>query len=207
MLFHMTPPDDTPTALTALTALTIARKPRAALWAAWAILCGTVLGVTVPGIARDPSPFGEHVHEIEGLIHQVWPLQISDCAGDAMDLLIVSSRGAPPELEKRLTWMPCGSALSPDDARVLERALPPETAVIDVAAVPGRDGPQLLLVSGQGLRIEALGGPDPPLDVPVSGGLPLPNRPWGDFDPLQGAEVLGLVNAREAEPTVVGGPL
>jgi len=170
-------PSVTPSVPTTATPET-AGRPRVALWATWALVCSAALSVTAPGLARDPRPFGEHAHEIVGLIHQVWPLKVSDCAGDAVDLLVLSSRGAPPELEKRLTWMPCGSALVPGDPRVLERALPPETAVIDVAAVPGRDGPQLLLLSGQGLRIEALSGSEPPRNVPVSGGLPLPDRPW-----------------------------
>ena len=129
------------------------------------------------GKAAD-GPFEVRRHEIQGLIHQVWPLRASPCERAAHDLLVLSTVGGPPEQQKRLTFMPCGAALVPGDARILERALPPETVVVDVARLPGRIGPQLVLVSAEGLRIEALGGPDPPRVIPIPGGLPLPHRPW-----------------------------
>ncbi len=139
---------------------------------------GSMLALSPGAHAEDSAPFALHSHEIQGLIRQVWPLQVSQCPGQESDLLVLSTQGAPPQLEKRLTWMPCGSALEPGDARILERPLPDSTVVVDVARISGRRGPQLLMISARGIRIEALESEDPPLDLPIPGGLPLPPRPW-----------------------------
>jgi hypothetical protein len=128
--------------------------------------------------AADSPPFETHKHEIIGQIHQVWTLTISDCAEAASDLLVLSTRGGPPTPEKRITWMPCGSALVPDDPRIIERRIPAETAVVDVARIPGRDGVQLVLASAEGIRIEALENDEADRFIKVPGGLALPARPW-----------------------------
>jgi hypothetical protein len=128
--------------------------------------------------ADDPAPFEAHDHAIQGLVRQVWPLSASVCKSAERDLLVLSTVGGPPEQRKILTWMPCGSALKPGDPRILTRPLDDSVVVVDVARVPGRSGPQLLSLSAQGIRIEALGSADPPLDLPIPGGLPLPPRPW-----------------------------
>lgn len=144
-------------------------------------LCGGWLAILVwapLASAEKSTPFAIRSHEIQGLIHQVWPLHTSRCEQAAADLLVLSSVGGPPNQEKRLTWMPCGSALIPGDPRIIERSLPRETVVIDVARIPDRDGPQLILVNADGIRIEALGGVDPPVQIEIPGGLPLPYRPW-----------------------------
>jgi hypothetical protein len=134
---------------------------------------------TAPGVAAEDShPFSLRSHDIQGLIQQVWPLRVSQCEGAETDLLVLSTDGAPPNQEKRLTWMPCGSALEPGDPRILERPLPDATVAVDVARVPGRRGPQLLMISANGIRIEALASTDPPRDLAIPGGLPLPPRPW-----------------------------
>ncbi|MCR9096342.1 MAG: VCBS repeat-containing protein [bacterium] len=142
------------------------------------VLLTGFLAAAGPVEAQDRTPFTIQTHEIQGRIHQVWPLRRGACAHAAQDLLILSSVGTPPALEKRLTWMPCGAALVPGDPRIVERALPPETGVVDVALLPGRSGPQLVLASGEGLRVEALASDDPPRVFPVPGGLALPERPW-----------------------------
>jgi hypothetical protein len=130
--------------------------------------------------AKDSAPFEIRSHEIQGLIHQVWPMRVNHCENAASDLLVLSSIGGPPNQEKRLTWMPCGSAVSPGDPRIIERKLPRSTVVVDVALIPGRSGAQLILVSANGLRIESLqrGNSDPPRILDIPGGLPLPHRPW-----------------------------
>lgn len=143
-----------------------------------ALLVGLGLLAGGPARAQERPPFALQRHEIEGRIHQVWPLQRSACAHAARDLLVLSSVGTPPALEKRLTWMPCGAALVPGDPRIVERALPAATGVVDVALLPGREGPQLVLACAEGLRVEALTGDDPPRHFPVPGGLALPERPW-----------------------------
>ncbi len=138
----------------------------------------TALVRAVPCAAEPSAPFEIHSHEIQGLIHQVWPLHVSNCEHAASDLLVLSSVGGPPTQEKHLTWMPCGSALIPGDPRILERTLPDDTVVVDVARMPGRSGPQVFLVSAAGIRIESLGGSDPAREIEIPGGLPLPFRPW-----------------------------
>jgi len=144
------------------------------------LLAGGLFAGVPAASAEDSAPFSLRAHDIQGLIHQVWPLQISRCAGAETDLLVLSSDGAPPHQHKRLTWMPCGSALTPGDPRILEQRLPDAAVVVDVARVPGRKGPQLLVISAAGIHIEALnpGASEPPIDLPVPGGLPLPPRPW-----------------------------
>jgi hypothetical protein len=128
--------------------------------------------------AADSAPFEVHDHAIDGLVRQVWPLAVSRCETNERDLLVLSTLGGPPQQQKILTWMPCGSALTPGDPRILTRRLDDAVVVVDVARVPGRSGPQLLAISADGIRIEALGGADPPLDLAIPGGLPLSPRPW-----------------------------
>ncbi|MCP4905449.1 MAG: VCBS repeat-containing protein [bacterium] len=151
---------------------------RAPLLHAFCVACLAFCALSAPAGAKAPIPFAVRSHEIRGLIRQVWPLRVSRCARAASDLLVLSTVGGPPNQEKRLTWMPCGSALTPGDPRIIERTLPDETVVVDVAGMPGRSGPQLFLVSAAGIRIEALGGSDPPKRIEIPGGLPLPYRPW-----------------------------
>jgi len=178
----------------------------------------------LPTMAKDSDPFGIQRHEIPGLIHQVWPLAVSRCGTPAADLLVLSTVGPPPTAEKRLTWMPCGSALVPGDPRIVERVLPPETALIDVALLPGRTGPQLIRATAAGLTIESLGhAPQKtPRSIPIPGGLPLPDRPWDisrisivddwqDLGPpmalvpgLRGAWLVAL--AEPAEPAEIAPP-
>ena len=130
--------------------------------------------------AEDPAAFAIRSHDIQGVIHQVWPMSVNTCENAASDLLVLSSLGTPPHAEKRLTWMPCGSAVSPGDPRIVARALPDDTAVVDVARLPGRTGAQLFLISANGIRIESLerSDPYPPRMIEIPGGLPLPLRPW-----------------------------
>jgi hypothetical protein len=136
--------------------------------------------VSVPTVVRaaDSAPFAIRSHEITGLIRQVWPLEVSRCESGESDLLVLSTDGGPPNQRKLVTWMPCGSALQPGDLRIREYSLPDATVLVDVAAIPGRTGPQLLIVTAAGIRIEALNGNQPPRDLPIPGGLPLPPRPW-----------------------------
>jgi hypothetical protein len=115
---------------------------------------------------------------VRGLVLQVWPVSASTCAGDAQDLLVLSTAGGPPRLEKWLTFMPCGSALRPGSPEIIEYRIPDSAVIVDVAAVPGRSGPQLVSVSAAGLRMENLIGPAAPRKFAVPGGLPLPPRPW-----------------------------
>ncbi len=107
-----------------------------------------VLGLPAPRVAaEDPAPFAARTHAIRGQVHQVWSLRIADCATPATDLLVLVTRGRPPRAEKRVLWMPCGSALTPDAPRIVSRRLPDDTALVDVARVPGRAGAQLVLAS------------------------------------------------------------
>lgn len=131
-----------------------------------------------PSRAADSSPFAIHSHDITGLIRQVWTFKVSRCRESESDLLILSTDGGPPNQQKRLTWMPCGSGLNPDDPRIIARSLPDSTALVDVARLPNREGPQLLIVGAAGLRVESLGGSEPPRDFLIPGGLPLPPSPW-----------------------------
>ena len=128
--------------------------------------------------ADNSAPFATHQHEIEGQIHQVWTLSVSDCPEAAADLLVLSTRRGPPMPEKRITWMPCGSSLVPDDPRIIERSIAPETSALDLARIPGREGAQLVLASADGLRIESLENDAPARLFKVPGGLALPARPW-----------------------------
>jgi len=128
--------------------------------------------------AADPEPFKIHSHDIKGLVQQVWPLAVSRCENGESDLMVLSTQGGPPNLQKLLTWMPCGSALSPGDPRILERPLSDAAVIVDISTIPGRSGPQLLTVSAKGIRVEALQGSEAPVDFSVPGGLPLPPRPW-----------------------------
>jgi len=143
-----------------------------------AAVSGWLSGTPVVAQAADSAPFRIHSHEITGLVLQVWPLDVSRCENGESDLMVLSAEGGPPARRKLLTWMPCGSAFDPKDPRILEVRLPDATVLVDIAAIPGRKGPQLLLVSAAGIRIEALTGSEPPLDLSVPGGLPLPPRPW-----------------------------
>lgn len=154
-------------------------RARSSAWAALlALLAGLGPLAVPPARAQDRTPFALQRHEIQGRIHQVWPLRRGACEHAAQDLLVLSSIGTPPDLEKRLTWMPCGSALVPGDPRIVERDLPVGTGVLDVATLPGREGPQVVLASADGLRVESLTGDAPPRDFPVPGGIALPERPW-----------------------------
>ncbi len=133
-----------------------------------------------PPIARagDPSPFAIRSHAITGLVRQVWPLEVGPCANGEGDLLVLSTDGGPPKSRKLATWMPCGASLDPGSPAIVERVLSEDTIIVDVARVPGRHGPQLLSVSADGIHIESLTGDEPPRDLPIPGGLPLPARPW-----------------------------
>jgi len=138
-----------------------------------------LLPPTRPLHADDPAPFAARTHAIRGQVHQVWSLRIAECDTPASDLLVLVTRGQPPRAEKRILWMPCGSALAPDDPRIVSRRLPEETALLDVARIPGRVGAQLVLASGSGLRIESLVDDRlPARTIAIPGGLALPTRPW-----------------------------
>lgn len=149
-------------------------------------LLGLTLGLTAlaaalaaeSGRAEADTPFALRRHAIRGVVEQVWPLRVADCAHPAHDLLVLSAEGSPPEQTRWLLWMPCGSALSPGAPRIVERRLAPETVVVDVARIPGRPGPQLVELDGDGLRISSLEGRPAPRRLAVPGGLPLPPRPW-----------------------------
>jgi hypothetical protein len=148
------------------------------LHAALAALLLTAIGAPFASHSADSAPFEIQSHEIAGVIHQAWTLDVSECDAGASDLLILSTVGAPPSMQKRLTWMPCGSALEPGDPRIVERRLPDSAVIVDVANLPGRTGPQLLIVSATGILVEALKGSQPPVNYSIGGGLPLPMRPW-----------------------------
>jgi len=163
--------------------------PRIRIWssrvrrALLLVLIGGALAawlVGSPGSAQaaDSAPFKIHSHDVTGLVQQVWTLDVADCENGGSDLMVLSTEGGPPNQRKLVTWMPCGSALQPGDPRILERDLPPSTVLVDIAAIPGRKGPQLLMVSAAGIRVESLRGPDEAIEFPVPGGLPLPPRPW-----------------------------
>lgn len=139
---------------------------------------GWLVGQPTVVQAADSAPFRIHSHDIKGLVQQVWTLDVSQCENGESDLMVLSTEGGPPNLRKWLTWMPCGSALAPGDPRILERPLADAAVIVDISGVPGRSGPQLLTVSAEGIRVEALQGPEAPLDISVPGGLPLPPRPW-----------------------------
>jgi hypothetical protein len=136
------------------------------------------LVAVAPIWAADSAPFAIHAHDITGVIEQVWPLDVSRCDDDGGDLLVLSTDGGPPKQRKILTWMPCGAGLRPGDAMIVERTLPADTVIVDVARLPGRVGPQALIVSASGIRIESLLGDPSPRQIDVPGGLPLPPRPW-----------------------------
>ena len=149
-------------------------------WASLAVAALTAGLVTTPGASSaDEAPFRTWTHAIEGQIHQVWAMRVAACETPAADLLLLVTAGKPPRAEKRVHWMPCGSALVPGDPRIVVRGVADDTAVVDVARIPGRAGPQLVQASRHGLRIEALEhrGAEP-LEIPVEGGLALPFRPW-----------------------------
>jgi len=163
--------------------------PRIRIWSPWvgrALLAlmtftavpGWLIGASGVARAADSDPFRVHSHDVRGLVRQVWTLDVSRCENGESDLMALSTEGGPPTPRKLLTWMPCGSALDPDDPRILERALSDEAVLVDVATIPGRNGPQLVTISASGIRIEALNGPGLPVDFPIPGGLPLPPRPW-----------------------------
>ncbi len=147
------------------------------------------------------DPFTVHRHEIPGLIHQVWPMQVGPCERDAGDLLVLSTKGGAPDQEKWLTWMPCGAALRPGDAAILRRRIRDEAVAIDVARLPGRSGPQLVSVHARGLEIESLAGSEAPRTIAVPGGLPLPPRPWE----IARLEVVADWEARGAASALVPG--
>lgn len=147
-------------------------------WIALAAILGRLAGAPTLAQAAESAPFEVHEHDITGLVQQVWPLDVSRCENGESDLMVLSTEGGPPTQRKLLTWMPCGSALDSEDPRILERTLPDSTVLVDIAAIPGRSGPQLVTVSAAGIRIEALDESESPLDFPIPGGLPLPPRPW-----------------------------
>ncbi|HIF93949.1 MAG TPA: VCBS repeat-containing protein [Myxococcales bacterium] len=154
------------------------RVRRLRQWATIALGVG-LLSISLQTRAEDSAPFSAHRHEIQGLVRQVWPLGVSECAGERTDLLVLSTDGGPPSQQKWMTWMPCGSALDPEDPRIVKRRLSDATVLVDVALVPGRQGPQLLTISAAGLEIESLGSTGEPIrELAIPGGLPLPPRPW-----------------------------
>jgi hypothetical protein len=145
---------------------------------ALAAIQGWLMGAPTLVQADDSDPFKVHSHDIQGLVRQVWALDVALCENGESDLLVLSADGGPPSLRKMLTWMPCGASLVPGDPRIVERQLSDDAVVIDIATIPGRSGPQLLTVSASGIRVEALEGAESPLNFTVPGGLPLPPRPW-----------------------------
>ncbi|MEZ4291491.1 MAG: hypothetical protein R3E53_13505 [Myxococcota bacterium] len=60
--------------------------------------------------------------------------------------------------------MPCGGLLGPGSDAILERALPEDVVILDVAALPGHVGPQLVVAATTTPHRVALGaaGADPP---------------------------------------------
>jgi len=115
--------------------------PGSLVFAAGLAASGGLLAGTAAA-AEESAPFLFHAHDIQGLIRPVWLLRVSQCAAAESDLLVLRTNRAPPDLEKRLTWMPCGSALVPGDPRALERRLRESTVLIDIARIPERQGPQ-----------------------------------------------------------------
>jgi len=67
----------------------------------------------LPATADDRSPFSPQLHDVDGRIHQVWVIDAARCTHAARDLLVLHGVGGAPDEEKRVTWMPCGSALVP----------------------------------------------------------------------------------------------
>ena len=133
---------------------------------------------------RAAAPFSEIRHSGLDRVLQVWPLDVSRCADDATDLLVLSSEGGPPKQRRYVTFMPCGSALRPGDAAIVQREIERDVVLVDVARVPGREGPQLISVSRHGLVLESLGSAATApgaarKTLRVPGGLPLPNRARG----------------------------
>lgn len=135
----------------------------------------------------DPGLFETIAHDLPGRIVQVWPLEISVCPNGEADLLVLQVEGSPPTARRIVTWMPCGAACRRAPAAIVTRTLPPEIIGIDVARIPGREGPQLVSLSSRGLVLEDLGppmfeeaSPDEAtlgLHWPLPEALPLPPRP------------------------------
>ena len=143
------------------------------------VLALLLLTVSVPAASEDAGPlFETHRHEIAGRIHQVWISNAGACKQAAHDLLVLHGVGSAPNEEKRVTWMPCGAGLVPGDPRIVRRTVPPDVAVVDVARVPGRRGPQLVMASVDGLRVDALTTEAPSRFFPIPDGVALPSRPW-----------------------------
>lgn len=162
-------------------------RPEPALVRIFAILALLAAGSLLAPVGTraapdDESPFTLRAHALPGTIEQVWPLAVSRCPGGESDLLVLQIDGEPPSPRRIVTWMPCGAALRPGDSGIIARELAPETVGIDVARVPGRSGPQLLLLSTRGLTIESW-SPEPeaeasaPLVWRLPALLPLPPRP------------------------------
>ncbi len=142
-------------------------------------LCAALGALETARAAADEDPFEPRVHDGLGAVVQAWPLSVSRCPGPESDLLVLSTEGTAPSARKRVTWMPCGSALQPGDPRIVQRELGPEVVLVDVARLPGREGPQLLEVSAAGIRARGLGADDrqPALTWKAPRGLPLAPRP------------------------------
>ncbi len=185
------------------------RRARVRVAAAAAVLA--LAGALVSPLAargEDDSPFATWLHPIEGQIHQIWAMQVSKCDTPASDLAVITSKGLPPHSEKQVHWMPCGSALVPGDPRIIVRRVADDTAVLDIARVPGRDGPQLVQASLQGLSIESLAhGSATAKTIPVEGGLALPFRPWGVSRIRIVDDWEGLGSAKALAPSAQGARL
>jgi hypothetical protein len=142
-------------------------------------LLGLLIGSSAGSLSADDEPFSVRSHPIDGQIHQVWPLQVARCDGPASDLLVLLTRGRPPRAEKHVLWMPCGSALTPGDPRIVSRRLPDDAVLVDIARQPDQLHAELFIASSAGLRIESLSTEAIPARmIPVAGGLALPDRPW-----------------------------
>lgn len=146
------------------------------------VCCGLLVSSGVGTASDEGALFTPVAHDLPGRIVQVWPLSVSVCLGGETDLLVLQVEGSPPTARRIVTWMPCGAAARPDAAGSVSRTLAPEIVGIDVAQIPGREGPQLVLLSSRGLTLDAL---DPPsseqtatrLHWPLPEALPLPPRP------------------------------
>lgn len=154
--------------------------PRALRWSSLLSLPSLVLvAVAFPASADDP-PFDAVKLSVRGRPSQVWPVQLSpSCPADALDLLVLSVDGAPPNENRRATIIPCRPGPGEPTAEPIELTIDPDVAALDVYDVDGAPGGELILLGRRGVRIISPHGLAEPRELEVAGGLPFPARARG----------------------------
>jgi len=139
-----------------------------------------VLTVPLTAAIADDGPFEPVRLQVQGRPSQVWSVPLSgSCPANALDLMVISVEGAPPNEQRRLTLFPCDPHGRSRPGESVSLQIDPDVAALDAYDVDGKPGAELLLLGRRGVRIVSPWSPGEERFVPVERGLPFPPRARG----------------------------